>query len=174
MHGNWPGVPYAGFRKFLTRLRGNSVLRLASMRTRIFFEGAFILLLLVTLSPKFASAGCGCNKPPPKPAAVIPNVAAPGMPITFYDRRFVKNQKWQVTFTSGTNSISTSAVVVKKRRITVQSGKKIDGQLIVTIPKVPPGPTSISISRGKHVEVEYPSAGFRRDGRPHWSKSAEQ
>lgn len=152
--------PYLAFRKFLTRLMGNSVLPLASMRTRLFFEGALIVLLLAMLSPKFAVAGCGCDKPPPKPAAVIPNVAAPGMTVTFYDRRFARNQKWQVNFTSGTTSVAVNAVVVRKRDITVPSGKKIDAQLIVTIPKMPPGPTSIKISRGKHVEMMIPEQEF--------------
>jgi len=156
----WTANPDAAFRKFLTRLRGISVLPLALMRTRKLLAGAIIALLLATLSPKLALAGCGCNKPPPAPAAVIPNVAAPGMPITFYDRRFVKNQVWQVTFTSGTASASTTAVVVRKRDITVPSGKKITAQLIVTVPKLAPGPTSIKISRGKHVEMMIQAKDF--------------
>ena len=33
------------------------------------------------------------------------------MPVIYYDRRFVKNQKWQITFTSGSTSATTNAVV---------------------------------------------------------------
>ena len=130
------------------------------MRTRLLLEGALVLLLLATFAPNLALAGCGCNKPPPKPAAVIPNVAAPGMPVTFYDWRFVKNQTWQVSFTSGTTSISTTARVVRKRDITVPSGKKSSPQLSVVVPKLPPGPTSIKISRGKRVEMQIPPDSF--------------
>ncbi len=78
------GNPYFDFRKFLTRLPGITGLGLAAMRTPMFFAGAVMLLMLATLTaPTSALAGCGCDKPPPKPAAVTPNVAAPGMPIIF-------------------------------------------------------------------------------------------
>ncbi|HVN29630.1 MAG TPA: hypothetical protein VMT64_14125, partial [Candidatus Binataceae bacterium] len=118
------------------------------------------LLTAAIARPSLALAGCGCNKPPPKPAAVIPNVAAPGMPITFFDRKFAKNQTWEVTFTSGSTTASTSAVVVRKRDITVSSGKKVEAQLIVAVPKLPPGPTSITIARKKHVEMRVPADSF--------------
>jgi hypothetical protein len=154
--------PYPPFRKILTRLTELSVLPLMAMGIRIRFWAAAVLLLLAMLAAPahLALAGCGCDKPPPKPAAVIPSVAAPGMPVTFYDRKFAKNQKWEVSFTSGTTSVSTTAVVVKKRDITVSSGKKMAPQLIVTVPKLPPGPTSIRISRGKHVQLMIPANSF--------------
>ena len=128
----------------------------------MFLGGASILLLLLATSarPNLAYAGCGCSKPPPKPAAVIPSVAAPGMPVTFYDRRFYKNQKWNVLFTSGTTSILTSARVVKKRDITDSTGKTSNPQLVVTVPNLPPGPTSITISHGRRVEMLIPADSF--------------
>ena len=123
--------------------------------------GAFLLLLFAAFArPNLAVAGCGCDKPPPKPAAVIPNVAAPEMPVTFYDRRFRKNQTWRVVFTSGTTSILMSARVVKKRDITDPSGKTVTPQLIVAVPKLPPGPTSIKISRGRREEMLVPADSF--------------
>lgn len=131
------------------------------MLFRSSFQRIGVLVLLALLArPSFASAGCGCDKPPPKPAALIPSVAAPGMPITFFDRRFARNQKWEVLFTSGTTSITTTAVVVKKRDITVPSGKKVDGQLVVVVPNLPPGPTSIEVFRNRHVEMKVPAESF--------------
>ena len=131
------------------------------MRTPMFFAGAIMLLMLATLTaPTSALAGCGCDKPPPKPAAVIPNVAAPGMPIIFFDRKFRNKQKWSVLFTSGTTSVLTSARVVKKRDITDSTGKTIKPQLVVTVPALPPGPTVIKILHGKHVEMLVPAASF--------------
>jgi hypothetical protein len=56
--------------------------------------------------PKLAIAGCGCDKPPPLPAAVIPRVAFPGMSVTFFDPSFVVGQQWDITFNSGPESAS--------------------------------------------------------------------
>jgi hypothetical protein len=39
-----------------------------------------------------AYAGCGCDKPPPKPAAVIPAVAYRGLNVTLYDAAFQPGQ----------------------------------------------------------------------------------
>lgn len=131
------------------------------MPNRKLFAGALgLLLLAMIVHPSIAAAGCGCNKPPPKPAAVIPSVAAPGMPVTFYDRRFRKNQVWNVLFSSGTTSIATSARVVKKRDITDPSGKTITPQLVVVVPNLPPGPTSIKIYHGRRVEMMVPANSF--------------
>ena len=152
------GNPHSIFRNFLTRLPEIFVLPSVMMRARIFVLA--VLLALLVLSPDLARAGCGCDKPPPKPAAVIPSVGAPGMPVIIYDKKFVKNQLWQVTFTSGTTSISTSGRVARKRDITVSTGKKITPQLIVTIPKLPPGPTSVRIFRGKHNQLLIPEDSF--------------
>jgi len=152
---------YAAFRKFLTRLTAIIVLPSTTMRTRLLFEGALLWLLVAAIAPSdLAFAGCGCNKPPPKPAAMIPSVAAPGMPVTFFDPRFRKNQAWNVLFTSGTTSITTAARVVRKRDITDSSGKLVKPQLVVAMPNLPPGPTSIQILRGKHVELSIPADSF--------------
>ncbi len=110
---------------------------------------ACLILLLSLLPvglPVLAEAGCGCNKPPPKPAALIPSFAASGMKITFFDPRFQPGQVWQAVFTGGGSSASTTAAVVRKRDITDPSGKTVDNQLVVVVPKLPPGPASIELS----------------------------
>ena len=129
-------------------------------RQRLFCATMLLLLATMFALPKLVWAGCGCDKPPPKPAAVIPNFAAPGMPITIFDRRFRKNQLWQVAFTSGTTTVTTAARVVKKRDVTDPSGKTIIPQLVVGVPKLPPGPTSVKILRGRRVEMLIPSQSF--------------
>ncbi len=44
------------------------------------------LLAMIAGSAGDAQAGCGCAKPPPPPAAVRPNVAYAGSPITIFSR----------------------------------------------------------------------------------------
>lgn len=43
---------------------------------------SFLAGLFLLGGPATTQAGCGCDKPPPAPAAVIPHVAFPGMPVT--------------------------------------------------------------------------------------------
>lgn len=111
----------------------------------------FLLSLLPVFLAAVAEAGCGCNKPPPKPAAIIPSVASPGMNVTFFDPRFQPNQTWNAVFTSGGVPVATTGTVVSKRDITDPTGKTISNQLVVAVPGLPPGPTSIQISHGQDV-----------------------
>src|SRR5260221_10087865 len=111
-HGRPSSFPYHRFRKILTRRAGDIASTMFKMSHPRLFPGVLILLLVAMLAlPKFAAAGCGCDKPPPKPAAVIPSFAAPGMPITIFDRRFRKNQLWKVSFSSGDTTVLTVARV---------------------------------------------------------------
>lgn len=126
---------------------------------------AVIALALVFGRAGSADAGCGCNKPPPKPAALIPNVAAVGMPITLHDRRFRNNAKWTVTFTSGQVSKAVVAKVIRRRDITDSTGKTRNAQLVVTVPDLPPGPTSIVARRG-HAKLRIPEDSFVVMGSP--------
>src|SRR5690349_21217517 len=103
---------------------------------------AALSLALVFGGADNALAGCGCNKPPPQPAAIIPNVASAGTEVTLHDRRFRKGAKWTVTFTSGQVTKNVAVKVIKRRDITDSSGKTRNNQLVVTVPDLPPGPTS--------------------------------
>ena len=62
---------------------------------------AFFLISFSLLSqPHLAQAACGCLKPPPEPATVIPNMAVPGLPITLFHDSFQAEQWWNVVFES--------------------------------------------------------------------------
>ena len=58
------------------------------MKATVFLLGTLIGVLsrLSPLGwPPPVEAGCGCDKPPPEPAVVIPNVAFPGMTVQLFD-----------------------------------------------------------------------------------------
>ena len=142
--------PDQGFRKIRTSLGdkvviGSSYVRLRSLTARICVS---LMVAIYAAIPKLAIAGCGCDKPPPLPAAVIPRVAFPGMPVTFFDPSFVVGQQWNITFNSGPASATVSAPVEMKRDITDRTGATQTPELRVTVPSLPPGPGSIHLSAG--------------------------
>jgi hypothetical protein len=100
--------------------------------------------LAVLGGPLSAQAGCGCDKPPPEPAAVIPNAAFSGMQVTLFSPLLVPGQQWTVRFRSGTTEKTTTATVQSKRDITTTSLGEYTSQLVVTVPNyLPLGPTRI-------------------------------
>lgn len=131
--------------------------------TLIAFLGCFFLLG----QPTLAEAGCGCDKPPPTPAAVIPNVAFSQMPITLFDHSLQEGQQWQVTFQNGSTTTTVPAAVVMKRYITDPSEKDPKPLLVVPVPNIPPGPTRIlasSMEGGASFFV--PEGSFTVIGKP--------
>ncbi len=104
-----------------------------------------ILGLLAGLAAPAAHAGCGCQKPPPPPAALRPNVTYAGTPVTFFGSALQAGQPYLVTFTSGTTAgtASVTAAAVVKRDLADATTKT---QLVVTLPSLPLGPTSITVT----------------------------
>jgi len=159
--------PDRGFRRIRTSLGdkvviGSSYVRLRSLTARICIA---LMVAIYVAIPKLAIAGCGCDKPPPLPAAVIPRVAFPGMSVTFFDPSFVVGQQWDITFNSGPESATVSAPVEMKRDITDATGTKQTPQLRVTVPTLPPGPGSIHLSSGTS-SITIPAESFVVIGRP--------
>ena len=123
---------------------------------------AFFLISFSLLSqPHLAQAACGCLKPPPEPATVIPNMAVPGLPITLFHDSFQAEQWWNVVFESWTAGKpirrTVTARVIQKRDITDPTGATYTPQLVVHVPSLPNGPTGITVSRLKdsfHVSEE--------------------
>ena len=56
----------------------------------------FLVILVALVTPLPVSAGCGCDKPPLAPAAVVPNFAFPGMTVTLFDSRLQAGQQGSV------------------------------------------------------------------------------
>ncbi|MEW6301694.1 MAG: hypothetical protein AB1671_28860 [Thermodesulfobacteriota bacterium] len=102
-------------------------------------------------------AGCGCDKPPPAPAAVIPNVGFPGMSVTLFHDSLQDGQTWNIAFHNGKRTATTRATVVVKRALTDPTGETLTPQLVVPVPpNVPAGPTRIvaSLENGSFVVPE--------------------
>lgn len=128
---------------------------------------AWMLLALAGQRP--AEAGCGCNKPPPLPASIIPGVAYHGMAVTLYDPSLQPGQKWAVTFNNGLQPPLTVTGVVKYLRdIADSTGKTKDAQLVVNVPNLAPGPTSISAINESNASetITVPNSGFVMIGNP--------
>lgn len=104
---------------------------------------SFLSCLFLLGQPIQAQAGCGCDKPPPAPAAVIPRFAFPGMPVTLFHDSLQEGQSWDVTFQSGATTATTTATVVVKRTLTDPTGLTYKPQLEVPVPNLPVGPTRI-------------------------------
>ncbi len=103
--------------------------------------------LLLLGQPLRSQAGCGCDKPPPAPAAVIPNFASGGMLVTFFYDGFQEGQQWVVSFQNGSTTTSARAFVEVRRDITDPTGQTYKPQLRVTVPRQAAlGPTRIVAS----------------------------
>jgi hypothetical protein len=103
-----------------------------------------VLVASVALHNLPADAGCGCDKPPPPPSAVRPNVAYPGAPVTFFGQ-FEPGAAYTVTFTSATTGESRSAsAVASLRRDLADRLAKL--QIEVAMPALPPGPVSATVT----------------------------
>ncbi len=139
------------------------------MKSRKFYKWRILpdlfLMSLSLVMRATAYAGCGCDKPPPKPAAIIPSVAYRGLGVTLYNDAFKAGQIWTVQFTSGSSSAVVTAQVVNKRNITDPTGKTYGPQLGVTVPEITPGPTSVRATMGS-LSVAVPASSFVVTGSP--------
>jgi len=124
-----------------------------------------VLNCLLLVRPGGADAGCGCNKPPPLPAAVIPSVAFEGMTITLFNPAFAVGQSWSVTFTDTSTSVTVTSPVISRRNITDPSGNTRTPQLVLSVPEVLVGPVSIAASNGTS-SMNIPASDFVVLGRP--------
>lgn len=95
--------------------------------------------------PFLAQAGCGCSKLPPELAEVRPNATYAGMDVTLTHPNVQSGQSYDVTFTSGTTgaSATVTAVAVTQRDLADSQEKP---QVVASVPALPLGPTSISVS----------------------------
>lgn len=136
-----------------------------TLRYWCFFISVFSLLSVDAHSP--AHAGCGCDKPPPPSAPVIPHVAFGRMKITLFHETFQEGQQWSVVFRNGTTqSPPRHAKVVLRRDIADTTGQTVTPRLIVTVPpSALPGPTSITVTKGAE-SFTIPASDFTVIGAP--------
>lgn len=120
-----------------------------------------VILMLLVSSP--AQAGCGCDKPPPMPAIVVPDAAYPTMSITFHDPTFKTGQAWAVSFT-GTKGTATVSAVVSPRPSFVDDA--LTPQLVVSVPSVGMGPAGIVLTSNDRLLLTVPKERFTIIGAP--------
>lgn len=90
-----------------------------------------------------AEAGCGCDKAPPLPAPLRPNVAYPGAPVTFFGA-FSVGASYTVTFTSSMTGESRSVSGTAERRRDL-ADRVVKTQIEVPMPALPLGPARITV-----------------------------
>lgn len=140
------------------------------MRSRTSTDQYFLFVtLLVSLllidQPIAVYAGCGCDKPAPAPATIIPNVAFPGMLVTLFHDSFQEGQTWEITFQNDATLVTVPAIVVSKRMLTDPTGTTYTPQLVVAVPNIAVGPTRVTAFReGASFTVLEPS--FTVIGKP--------
>jgi hypothetical protein len=110
----------------------------------------FISLVAITAMAFFgrlpaADAGCGCDKPPPVPAAVRPAATYAGAAVTLFHPALVVGQRYRVRFTSSAASGSQTVEAVAINRRDLADGQ-YKPQLVVAVPALPPGPAAIDVS----------------------------
>jgi hypothetical protein len=108
--------------------------------------------LVLWTHPQIAVAGCGCQKPPPRPAALRPDATYAGAQVTLFNSALQEGQTYSVVFTSGITGQSASAqgMVIAKRDL---ADGVVKPQLSVPVPALPVGPTSIQVSMSADESV---------------------
>jgi len=119
-------------------------------------KSALAALLFLCLQPAQADAGCGCQKPPPPLAAIRPAFASPGDEVTLFGPGIEQGLTYKVTFRS-TAEASVWARA-KSRRDFADGNRK--PQIVVEVPDLAAGPTSVTVSYGSSVVLEVEEQDF--------------
>jgi len=122
-------------------------MRFYTLATQPMFFTALLTTALLIGPPITAHAGCGCDKPAPAPATIIPQAAFSGMPVTLFHNSFRAGQTWKVTFQNNITLVTASATIVSKRTLTDVTGKIYVPQLVIAVPNITMGPTRITVTR---------------------------
>jgi len=129
-----------------------------SKRSRMI--GLFAIAAMVFFrSLPMAHAGCGCQKPPPNLASVRPNATYAGTEVSLFDARFVAGRAYYVDFISGTTSttVTVNATAVSRRDL---ADSIVKPQVVVALPTLPLGPTSIRVRYGSTTLFTLSDAAF--------------
>jgi hypothetical protein len=122
------------------------------MRTSI---AALLVMMAGTLfAPTRATAGCGCDKPPPPKVSIRPFVAYADQEITIFHNGIAPGKKYDVQFETayGWGNQWSRAKAVKKRDF---ADRKMKDQLRVKVPNLPYGPCKVTVWDGKRRVVSF-------------------
>lgn len=117
------------------------------------------LLLQALFAPPPADAGCGCEKPPPLPAAIRPAFSYPGSTVIVFGSALVTGETYEVVFESGTkNAMATVTATAVLRKDQADGVAK--PQLRVEVPSLPLGPTEVTVEGSSGAVVSIPDSQF--------------
>ncbi len=116
----------------------------------------FCCLVLLFLKVYNANAGCGCEKPAPPPAAIIPDATYPGSYVRIYDDFLIPGRVYTVLF----NQTSTTGVADIDRE-----GRKRIKVLVPETDDIGPAIIKVIANNGMVVTVIGP-AGFTIISKP--------
>jgi hypothetical protein len=112
-----------------------------------------VLVSVLLLGAPSAQAGCGCDKPPPAPASVRPNVTYGDTSVTLFGFGITAGQLYDITFTAmDSTSVTVSSVQAISKRDLADAVYK--AQLVVTVPRsLPLGPVGITVKQAGQPAV---------------------
>lgn len=114
------------------------------MKLHCLLFSLFLASLGLLILPPHATAGCGCQKPPPPPATIRPDATYAGATVTFFDSALREGESYTIVFTSSATGqqMSAQGTVAIKRDLADGVNKP---QLSTSVPSLPLGPTSIQV-----------------------------
>jgi len=114
-----------------------------------------IMCLVFLIKVFHAHGGCGCEKPAPPPAAIIPDATYPGTYVRIYDDNFIPGNSYDVLF----NQTETEGVAEVDRE-----GRK---RIKVMIPETDDvGPTAVKVLNNSGIIKEISSDQFTLATKP--------
>jgi len=126
---------------------------------RMFSAVAALAAILTAIAPApDAAAGCGCDKPPPPLADIRPAFSSPGRRVTLFADGLVERRSYKVRFTSADGKVRTAHGRAVMKRDFADGIRKL--QVVVSVPKLAPGPTSVTLSRNRQVLLTVPADEF--------------
>lgn len=128
---------------------------------------AFAFIALIGMTQP-ANASCGCDKPSPAPADIIPHVGFQNSVVHIYDSQLVAGGTWQVTLTVGGANFSSNVQVVTVKDITDVNGQTYTPVIPFTIPYtgLKYGPAQITATCAGKNPITVPSSAFTVIGTP--------
>jgi hypothetical protein len=119
----------------------------------LLFAAALVAATAVSPFVRPATAGCGCDHPPPAYAPVMPPFASPGRSIRIYAEggaKFKPFTTYTVTFQPATPGLVTTLLPVSKRVMALRSD-----WIALTVPSnLKPGPIALRV-KAPGFEVQY-------------------
>lgn len=108
---------------------------------------------LLTMAPRDARAGCGCEKPPPPPAGIRPNATWVGAEVRIFSEVLSAGAPYNVRFTSGVHAGTTATIATTAVQARDLADGQFKAQIVVDLPPMPLGPVAVEVMKPSSGEV---------------------